>query len=281
MSTDLDRLETVAPILEALGVSFTASPSHPHKITQIQLPFSEKQWLHLCVREGAFYVGGCCAQLSLVQDEMNRALREAGWVNSLWLIRVCEALKSHGDEGYDEPYKAVSKKTFKGWTDPYFKLAYLWSILKHALSHDVPTSPQRGDYEPIEWAVKNVAQGVRNLDTHLLYERVLSSGRPMTPPAKAELTLSLAALLPHLKTLTERIKELAPDPFTGFGILNKEGVVVLSAAGPCLYDTEKEAQEWFDDYADLYPEEWEGHRVARVQVSFEGGITELAAPVSV
>lgn len=272
MTLDLTNALEVAEELKNLKVNFTLTAKQPNRIRSLQLPFSERQWLHLCVQEGIYYLGGCCGLNSTIQDKLNHIFRYTGWAEGHLFREICEAMEAHGDPGFDKTYKAITYKTFRGW-DPFKKVTHLWLLTKAVLEEDHLASETEEDgYPPIEWAVRSATRALRVFDTHFLLSGLFDKEVSLTE--KAVLTQSAARLLPHLKTILNQFQELAPAPFEGFGIVDSAGAVVTGSTGPCIYQSEEDARIVLAAFLEHVPQSV--YQIRRVHVSLESGITVQA-----
>src|ERR1035437_7587895 len=59
------------------------------------LPLSPAEWCSLAMREGENYVGGCCGNMSALQDVINGVFRDSGTVNSATLLSIAELALDH------------------------------------------------------------------------------------------------------------------------------------------------------------------------------------------
>lgn len=68
----------------------------------VQIPLTPEEWCRLCMRDSSEYVGGCCGNMSAVQDVLNEWFREGGWVKVHELVDLGEAMRDHGDDDFKD-----------------------------------------------------------------------------------------------------------------------------------------------------------------------------------
>jgi len=47
----------------------------------ILLPFTAQEWCSICMREGEDYLGGCCGNMSAMQDIIQEVFRNSGFIS--------------------------------------------------------------------------------------------------------------------------------------------------------------------------------------------------------
>ena len=106
----------------------------PEKITFVRWVMSPVEWCHLCMREGEYYLGGCCGQLGYFQDWINSIFRDSGWIRLQYFPEVVDQYCSHdGFEMFKKPGDLLKRaSTKKGYQklEPLDKLAAIWHVIK-------------------------------------------------------------------------------------------------------------------------------------------------------
>ena len=92
--------------LENKGVSFILAPT-TSRITHVNIPFSPEEWCWLVNRNQAGYVGGCCGEMSHIQDIINYTLR-FGPIFSSENFRDL-GIRAERHDGFDE-FKKIGEK---------------------------------------------------------------------------------------------------------------------------------------------------------------------------
>jgi hypothetical protein len=214
-------------------------------IEGVTLPLSAEDWCSLCMSEGDCYLGGCCANLSEVQDFLNGVFRDGGYTKLSKLKDIIEILVEHGDiehEDYSfslEPTEEMAEHAKEAWTDllPLAKLAVVWALVRPFMTSSVPTA-RTEDIDPKE-ALHVLYYGIRHLSSHLMVNQVMGSDEP-----DASQSLAMFRLWPHLKALYERFHELNPGPLEGW-------VLVDPTIGPEALATNEIGTSFYTDVEDI------------------------------
>src|SRR5690606_32489037 len=107
MQTNMETFEKRKAALERLEWNFILEYEYRGKnrdrtkvelelFHAVQLPLSPHDWVRLCRRNSEEYIGGCCGNMSAVQDILNEWFREDGWVNAHELVDLGESMRDHG-----------------------------------------------------------------------------------------------------------------------------------------------------------------------------------------
>lgn len=249
-------------------------PRQPHNLEifkSVRLPLTPRDWCRLCMRESedylsveteegtkceySEYVGGCCGNMSAVQDTLNGWFRDGGWVEVRDLVELGEAMRDHGDESFEElspeklteavdnylKFQEQPKETqyWKAWG----KIALLYHLVK---DHYVPEAKTRGQYgDTLEQSFKVVSRMAWTFGMGDFFTR--DRGTSATTD-NAQKTMRLFRFVPALHEVYERVRELAPEPVEGWAIVDEEhnGDVAENGYGMCVYATKREAQRIID-----------------------------------
>lgn len=311
-TTQQDEFEKRCNYLNAIGVGYTLAeewrpkepPRSPHPLRlfrSVRLPFSAHEWVQLCQSEGQFYMGGCCGQLSYLQDMINHVFRfDAGIVECRMLAQIAEAASAH--EGFElfielphpldeavEKFAGTLQRTAEGRVtgekliDPWVLLPLIWHIVKDfcAPERALPSAKFRSEKGvlSLNGAVHLLSNGLSLINLDGFFSD--TSDKPESQAAANRLVL-LSRILPALKVLNEHIGKLAPPPLDGFALVRrKEPETVLdNGYGHCIYGTEAEAQKLIDLWAqeegehegEVRGEKAAEFRIRAVRVTAEKGI---------
>lgn len=250
---DLDRtgdeimdFDEASKALTAFGIRWVEKNALINKIT---LPFDEIDWCRLCMREGDDYIGGCCGSMAFVQDLMNGVFRDSGDMDSQSLRLIGEAMISHHgvspEWSFDKPPTVMPTPEEFGLLRTWDRLAVIWYIVRGHLQLEEPTLKRKSENDDgtLRHAIKAVANGAHGLDNHYLFQVIDHDPNPARETQKkATMSLTLARLLPALRTVLDRIYELDPGPFEGIAIVDPDNEVVTNGFGPCVYDKQESAE---------------------------------------
>lgn len=219
-------------------------------------PFSPAEWLALAQRDGLYYVGGCCGQMSAVQDEIQDWFRDGGGIGVRKLADVAEMWQRH-DGGsvflnLPRPIEEISTDS-EEWADPWFRLAVVWYLVKDchtsAVERGVRPDMSRGD---------RAICTIDRLASALSFHRVFGSQDLPDPQAQANRLLLLARLVPALRYVLNHVDEFGYGSMTltGWALVDlKQGedVVCENGFGQCIFVNRTEAvaliQQWKDNEA--------------------------------
>jgi len=248
----MDSFEDRVKLLEHLVINFTPKheyrpakpPRSPHDIKvfeQVLLPLSPSEWCGMCMRDGDEYVGGCCGSSSAIQDQINHWFRmDSGWVKITDLQDVAEQWTAHGDTGWDndeDDLEALVNKTKTNWlnTSGWEKIRVVWKIVKDHYGPVIPT----GYHKKIS-DIDNAVHIVSTACNDLSWANIFGDDNHEDKQNDASTLLTLNRILPALKTLWGKLSELAPEPFNGFAMFDKErGSVCSNRLGLCIYDSQE------------------------------------------
>lgn len=116
------------------------------------LPLTDAEWVSLCHVEGEAYVGGCCANLSAVQDRLNYWFRFRGAMPRE-VVDVFQALCDHHDVVIDEmtAEEAVEWYRRKEKPSPWDKLDIMGKLMQGHVATGILKEPTEKD--PFKQAV--------------------------------------------------------------------------------------------------------------------------------
>lgn len=210
-------------------------------ISRVLLPFTTDEWCAMCMREGPHYIGGCCGNSSAAQDIMNAVFREGGWIEGRELERVAQLVAGHDPSGpFGDNGKAdLLWKEGCAQADPWKKAAAIWHMVKLDIQREVPTGPGKHRSE-LESAIHTLSNGM----DYMTYERFMTRQEEdgsLDSQGKARRLIELARVLPALRIVHDRIRELDVGPFLGFALWDKvRESVATNRMGLCLYETQAE-----------------------------------------
>lgn len=220
----------------------------------VHLPFTPEDWTRIAMRDGPAYVGGCCGNMSQVQDLINGIFRDGGYVEAPDLLAIGEGMRDH--DGDESPFAALDLSTFRErlemWErieadpdperpiDPWFKLGMVYNAVEAHLrprSWEVPS--RRGRHEPEHHLVFMLYSALTNMTWADLFTRD-------DPDDIAQHTASMALLrakvYPLAKDLVGHLETTGVD-FTGFAIVDPTSSELQSNhRGPCLYPDRAQAE---------------------------------------
>ena len=220
----------------------------PHELPffkSIHIQFSPEEWCGLCMKEGQFYIGGCCAQTSHAQDIMNKVFRfDSGLFNLKDMANIAELLGNH-DHGPETPnFEELGdiERAIANWVtlDPWQKLAFVWHVVKE---HYIPEKPNliSPDKAKVECASAILRRGL----DYLAYDNIFGK-RELRPSSQriAGRLLTLYRLLPALKIFCEKVSELNLGPFQGYALVDKkdQNNILINRYGYCVFDTREETE---------------------------------------
>jgi len=272
----------------------------------VRLPLTPRDWCRLCMREGeqylaveteegtryerSEYIGGCCGNMSAVQDVLNGWFRDGGWVEAHELVALGEAMRDHGDKDFEdiqpdelakrvETFLEAEDKPSSAWT----KLSLLYHLVK---DHYKPKifSAQSLRSDELEGAFRLVSRMAWTFGMGDFFTRE----SPLTNTTKeAQKVMRLYRFMPAFKLLYERARELVPEPIEGWALVDLqkgEGEVAENGYGYCIYATKPEAQRILDlmenarsQYKERPPRDLEKFslKIRAVRVSLDKGIEFL------
>lgn len=277
--------------------------------TSVRLPLTPRDWCRLCMREGdeylgvetekgtryedSEYVGGCCGNMSAVQDTLNGWFRDGGWVSAHEIVAIGEAMRDHDDATFDDiaPEELAKQVEEVASLEPkegqylpaWRKIALLYHLIKDHHKPDPPTA-QHLRTDEIEGAFHLVSR----LSWAFGMGDFFSRGSSTTGTTEqVQKIMRLYRFLPAFKVIHERARELAPEPIEGYAIVDLEqgeGEVAENHYGYCIYATKPETQRVLElinrareQYEESEPRNFAESklRLRAVRVSIDEGIEFL------
>src|SRR4051794_23424452 len=74
--------------------------SVPDTVERVHFPWTDSDWCYVAMRERDGYVGGCCGNMSLLQDHINGVFRDGGYADSHDLLTIGQLARDH--DGFDD-----------------------------------------------------------------------------------------------------------------------------------------------------------------------------------
>ena len=266
-------------------------------ISSVKPPIGPKEWVALCQNEGPLYVGGCCGNMSAVQDEMDYIFRfESGWFPMHRLERIADTMTHHDDECFGrledgEDLETAVKNMAESigkinqsddfCIDVWKLLGLVWEVARPFYSPKRPHSPSRRTNPvrtELDDAVTVVRDGIQALAIHDLFSR----NDEETAQGRTNRLMVLYRVLPALKTVWENVSELDPGNLDGLALVKKDDrdTVLVNGYGLCVYQTPAEAQKVLDlwtreeeEYEEREPKpKVEDFELRSVRVSMQKGL---------
>jgi hypothetical protein len=237
-------------------------------IRGVHLPLSAEDWLKIATREGPAYVGGCCGNMSAVQDTVNSIFRDGGYAEAPALLSIGEAVRDHdGDESPFQPLDdAAFEERVEAWKkaaadpdqadriDPWFKLGMVFNAVEPLLeprSYEVPSD--RGRHNEEQHLISTLHVTLARMSWTDLFTRDDPDDHAQH---EANMAVMRAKVYPLVKELA-RLLETAGVDFTGYAIVDPEtGETQSDYRGLCIYPERAQAervlelwQRWAEDEA--------------------------------
>ena len=235
-----------------LGYTVTTS-FDDKKITEISVDFptyegwsSSDIWLDLLNREGT-YLGSCCANISRVRDILFTAARNDRMINSEGLHEIYCLLTDHGYDSKDK-------------NNPLNVLCDLWLLIKDDAENSY--NGRKVDPNDLEDAIGILANSCRYLEYNWFF-----SNHPYEDTS-ADAVIHVAKIIPAIKTVSDKIKNLAL-PTETFAIL-KNNEFLETSTGFLFVKSEQTAKEMVEICS---PED--NYSYKKVKISLEKGIEIL------
>ncbi|RJR10699.1 hypothetical protein C4588_02795 [Candidatus Parcubacteria bacterium] len=252
MNYDLDQLK-------ALGFHVQYRTIDCDQVESVYIPLMPEEWCALCMRDGDYYVGGCCGQTGLIQDCFNSLFRNSGYAASYELLQLANRCQNHeGFEIFSEPLSQEkfdkyivdwrrsidTAATTDSWIlSPIIKIGLCYRAVEDKLHESRLNVPTRGhDYsDPAD-----VFYALYHNIEYLNYKDLFSDPNEVNGQKHANIQLRLARLLPAAVKLQEAIAKLNID-FQGYGLFETDtNKLCGNSYGECLYYTREEAQKILD-----------------------------------
>ena len=239
------------------------------KVRYVHLPLSAEEWAQLAMREGPFYVGGCCSNMSLLQDIVNGAFRDGGGIDGPDLLQMGELARGHDGFEYFEPmdderfftvymlWKGVQEDGLPEGqiADVWAKLGLVYNAVEPGLT---PRSYERpgdaGHWDPLRHRFHVASNEIAAMDWFDLFSP--SDDPDEVAQHEANRRVKQARLLPQLREIVALIEAEGVD-FEGFAIIKPDGEVLSDNRGLCLYPDRAHAERVMELWARWAKEEQE------------------------
>jgi hypothetical protein len=216
-----------------------------NRVTHVHVQFTPQEWCDLAMREGRWYIGGCCGTTGAMQDIVNAMFRDSGHLRSGDLIELADLAISH--DGFDE-FGPMTDEQFDAavtaWQDrrldPYAKLGVIFNSVRDLLVPDSLARPRDETLrDPQDAAINTLANTLRTLSwSDLFRDDTETDGQH-----QANQHLARAKALPLARQLIAAL-ETNPDQFSGFAIVAPSTDRVLSnGRGSCVYSDHQAAED--------------------------------------
>ena len=223
--------------------------------TYVKLPFTPLEWCALCMKDGMFYVGGCCATCSAIQDIISHCFRfDSGLISIKKLSEIAELWILHEEDGEIQFGKTPKKTLFKGFKlgvlDPWQKMALIWHVVKDYYRQEIPSG--FGDHiREEDKAISLLSTTLSRLSIARMFDNMGESAfvGGNTGQKDTNHLIALSKVVPALKILNKQIKKLAPKDFEGFALMDKLGgpeCIAHNSMGLCIYKTREEIDSILD-----------------------------------
>lgn len=244
-----------------------------NSIYSVTFPLSAQEWCELCMRDGEFYVGGCCGQTSAIQDHFNSIFRDSGVADAGDVLDLMAAAGTHGGfEEYSATWEGDLGKLVKRWNklSPVKKIGVCCQAVKGKIAKN-PLGTPHPKKKTDDWC--DVLEGGLRLMSY--QDLIQRDGNKIQEHANRQELL--ARIMPACRKVLEEVIPKLSKPFEGFAITKAGGMEVVSDSyGLCLYASEKAAREKVEFWAKNAGEDEKPFlktlEVKPVNVSVEQGI---------
>lgn len=238
----------------------------------VRLPLTARDWVRLCVKddstlpealaveergpdgeplyEGSEYVGWREGPARTAQSKVLAWLMDGGGASVADLVAVGELMRDADiDDPEDNAFTDRDPETLGGLVNwavenrddltAWGKIALLYHLVKDHHEPEVPEA-QHANVTDLDAAFHTVghmswALGVRDLFMTM----------PTTTQADASMVVRLFRFVPALRTVLERIGEIAPGPVDGWALVDLAagpGEIAENGNGPCVFATRAECE---------------------------------------
>ncbi len=214
------------------------------KIDSISLPFTPEEWCSLAMRDGEDYMGGCCGNLSALQDYVNAAFRDSGHIGGHEFLEIALIAKEH--DGFEEFKVGLTQEKYDEaltrWEKmhPWQKMALLYHATKTKLH------PQRYEHDLNSNRKDNIENCFDTLQvglSFLRYSDMFARGEDDSKQKHAGRLVQLARIMPAAKKTIDLLSANI-EVFEGVAIVEVgTDRVLTNSFGMCLYDSAAKAGE--------------------------------------
>ena len=271
MDTSFERR---CEMLEELGVKYQLDSEYRGKgidrkeymvnlFRYIVPPFSSDDWVNLCSSEGKYYLGGCCATMSALQDKLEVWFRfKMNCVEPREIKEVEECLVNHDNgewwikEGKLEDIFLEAKGKWNNLS-PLDKLAYVWALVKGHYKLDRLPVARRKDLGSFNNALFTLGEVARNISWMHLYEK-----NSRDKQWNANQKLGLAKMLPAIKEVYDGLIHKPVEEYNGYALIDlskDDNSICTNRFGLCIYDTLDDLWKTLDIQEEYYAKYQEKH----------------------
>lgn len=237
-------------------------------VSSVLFPLSSVEWCHIAMREGAYYMGGCCAHCSAMQDIINGIFRDGGWADARKLRELADMAEHH--EGF-EAFLATEPVESLDDLDPWDKLGAVWVAVKDVLSTTTLSRAHPEDVNDFDRAVWLVERLMWKVAMAKFFTDDNDDMR--TGQTHANRTYSMLQILAPLRTVYNHLEKMSKQEFPGFGVRVKgTDEVIANGHGLCLYKTREQAEELFRIWREAGDKEADDWEIAPVVVTVNDGL---------
>jgi len=249
------------------------------KIQSVTFEFSNDELAHMMVRSGQYYLGGCCGQMSGLQDQLNHRLRMGAGVLSARDLEVYEDC-ARGHDGFEfleqEWTQEMLDEKAKRWRklDPHEKIVTVICATRDRWESNRVLSEDRHRSEE-EIPVR--LYGLHRSSEYLCHASLFrdQEGHPPTTQRLANEVLALVKSVPGAKMVLEAAEERTP--MEGWVLVLKgDRTPVTNLLGLAFYETEEAAKEGAKGFDEANGPDLECE-IARGRISIENGLEVLDA----
>jgi len=244
-----DKAQTEFKIRKQFGFKTVADPQQTSKIYRVKLPLNNDQWADILNSEGE-YLPSCCVEISYIRDVLANALRDNKYINVEDLNYIASFMSEH--EGYDLEDKI----------NPVNILIDLNKQLKKYYRN--PTNTRSSDINN----PKDVMRELYSIANRISFNDLIGASDQQQKDIKSVAHLTnLAQLIPVIKTVYEKIKELDIGPLNGWAIMRDKEIVMTRDGRYAIFLTEETVKEVYEYF------------LKEVKIDIELGETKANVPV--
>lgn len=249
----------------------------------VYVPLTAQEWCDLCMREGDHYMGGCCGNMSQLQDIINRVFRDSGHIDGHVLLKIGRICQDHegfdafapmDDEAFDlavkqwerademlakygssfeaaeehllEWPKMILGQRYTMHPDPWHKLGVIYNALEpmlKPLGYETPKGPGRNGEEV------DLIHVLSDQLARMSWGDLFTPREDEKPQHEADRQLLRAQLYPMITRLAVHLAARLKEPYEGYAIVRSETQKPLTTSrGICIYptlaDAEREMELW-------------------------------------
>jgi hypothetical protein len=268
-------------MLSKLGVEFTKSTvwagTPPRRPVPVKVfggivlgsVVSAYEWVGMMTNQGEFYLGGCCANMSHVQDMIENVFRHNGTlIDAHNICHIATALRDHGVEEPPESNLSLEKRvekmarrfrstvkareTGKTLLNPVITMLLLADIIDGHYAPDHLIVNSLKNTKDLKHAIAMLSLGLRSIAWHdmsnvsQLRDDVVE--KQINDQREANRLLALAKVYPHFKTVESHVNQLDDVLYRGYALAKKDNPdeILANGYGFCLYQSVEEANKVLD-----------------------------------